>query len=79
MLKSIVVLDQYQKDCIALLEEALEQAQAGNVMSVAVVTVLKQGVAANMAGNRAADLYLGAGKIMSDIQDRLKTQRAILR
>jgi hypothetical protein len=77
MLKQIVMLDQYQKDCVHVLQEALEQAEAGNISSIALVAVMKgRGTAVNMAGLQAADLYFGAGRVMSNIQDALKTQNS---
>lgn len=77
---NVVVLDNYQKDCVAILQEALEQAEAGNITSAALVLVMKdRGAAVTLAGKQAADLYLGAGRVMTTIQDTLKQHSSILR
>ncbi len=78
MLKNITFLDQYQKDCVSLLEETLDEANNGNVQSIALVVVMKDGFTTNMAGLNAADLYLGASKIQHDIMQVL-TKPKILR
>lgn len=55
------IVDPAQAACVQLLEQALQDARAGNVNTVAVVCVGPGGFGSAFAGPHADKLYLGLG------------------
>ena len=53
------ILNEAQLACVHLLEEALSEAQRGNITSIGIICCMKGGFATVMAGMQAADLNLG--------------------
>lgn len=60
-------LDEDQKHCLEVLEQCIEQAKNGNIVSLAMVVCMKEGWTDIIAGRKAGDLYMGCG----DLQDRI--------
>jgi hypothetical protein len=56
-----------QRDCVDKLREALEQAEAGNISSIALVVCMKKGYATIVGGTQAADLNLGCDSLKRKI------------
>lgn len=52
---------------IALLQEALEQAQQGEIHTIGVIACMEGGFGAVMAGSRAGDLHLGCSYLQAKI------------
>ena len=63
------MLDESQRACVDLLEEALEQARDGKIDAVGIVVCMKGGFASVMAGKRAGDLNLGCDDLKRKILD----------
>ena len=62
-------LTEDQRQCVHVLKEALEQAEAGNIDTIGVVACMKGGYASVMGGSRAGDLALGALDLQQQILD----------
>ena len=62
-------LTEDQQQCIHVLKEALEQAEAGNIDTIGVIACMKGGYASVMGGSRAGDLALGALDLQQQILD----------
>ena len=69
LLPNTVNLTDAQQDCVEKLEEALEQAQKGNVNAVAIVLSMRKGYAGVIGGTDAADLNLGLDSLKRKILD----------
>lgn len=66
-------LDDDQRRCLEVLEQCVEQAQAGNINSIGVVVCMKEGWTTIIAGRRAGDLYLGTGDLQQRILEEVKS------
>jgi hypothetical protein len=60
-------LDEYQQACVDLLSDALENALAGRITSVAVVVCMDDGMATVMAGKNGAALNIGCDDLKKKI------------
>ena len=60
-------LGESERACIELLEETLELAAEGKIMSVAIVACMPDGIATVMAGKHAGDLNLGCDDLKRKI------------
>jgi hypothetical protein len=65
-------LSEANKHCIALLEEALEQAKEGKIDTIGIVACLTNGMATVMAGRRAADLNMGLDELKAKIMEAVR-------
>ncbi len=61
------MLDDMQQACVDLLSDALEQAMAGRISSVAIVVCMDEGIATVMAGKQGTALYIGCGDLQHKI------------
>ena len=68
-MKIIKPLNENQKACVELLDDALGEAKNGNVRAVAMVVCLEQGWATVFAGNPPGDLNLGLDDLKRKILD----------
>jgi len=57
-----------QQDCVDVLSDALENALAGRISSVAIVVCMDDGMAPAMAGSNAGALNLGCDEIKHRIR-----------
>lgn len=62
-----VVLDKYQRDCVEVLADALEEANRGRISSVAVVVCMDDGIATVMAGKNGGALNIGCDDLKKKI------------
>lgn len=60
-------LDEYQQNCIDLLSDALENAVAGRISSVAMVVCMDDGIATVMAGKNGSALNIGCDDLKMKI------------
>lgn len=60
-------LDEYQQGCIDLLSDALEQAMAGRITSLAMVVCMDDGIATVMAGKNGGALNIGCDDLKMKI------------
>lgn len=60
-------LDEMQQSCVDLLSDALEQAMAGRISSVAIVVCMDDGIATVMAGKQGTALNIGCDDLKHKI------------
>ena len=65
-------LTEAQQDCVGKLQEALDQAKAGNVYTVGIVVCMKTGYAATIGGTDAGSLNLGCDSLKRRILDSIE-------
>jgi hypothetical protein len=64
-------LNDNQRDCVDKLRECLEEAERGNIHSVAIVACMKKGFGAVIGGTNAAELNLGLDSLKKTILERI--------
>jgi len=62
-------LTDVQRNCVEVLREALEQAEAGNVFAVGLALCMTNGYASVIGGTRAAELNLAIDSMKRKILD----------
>ena len=60
-------LDEMRQACVDVLTDALEEALAGNITSVALVVCMKDGVGTTMAGTNGLALNMGCDRLKREI------------
>lgn len=65
------VLEPMQQACVDVLSDALEEAIAGNVTSVAIVACARDGIGTNMAGTNGLALNIGCDKLKREILEAI--------
>jgi hypothetical protein len=77
------LLDENQQDCVTKLREALEQAEAGKVLTCGIVLCFKSGYASTIAGYDAGSLNLGCDslkkKILANVEEPAPWEQIIKR
>lgn len=68
---------QVENPMVQMLQNALNEAKAGRISSIAIVMVTPQGGVANPAmGNQFAELYVALGMTQDDIMKQIKQPRS---
>lgn len=65
--KDTEVLNPSSQACVALLEQVLADAKAGNIMTVGIVACGPADFGANIAGPNAQAVYMGCGVLQAKI------------
>lgn len=65
-------LSKDQADCVAVLKDALEVAESGEVDSLVIVVCMRSGFGHHIAGRRAADLNLGLDTVKAEIVETVR-------
>lgn len=77
--KLIKPLNEAQKACVELLEEALREARNGHIMSVGIAVCMETGYATVMAGSQAADLNMACDSLKRKILDAVEDTKSTVR
>lgn len=72
-------LDEMKQSCVDLLSDALEQALAGRISSVAMVVCMDEGIATVMAGRNGGALNIGCDDLKHKIHASMFTDGNLAR
>ena len=69
--KMPALLTEAQQDCCDKIQEVLDQCKAGNIHTVGIVVCMKDGFAATVGGNAAAELNIGIDYLKHSVLDKV--------